>query len=67
MPRWNREFPDQPMHVARHENKWRVLDSWLIPTFYAFRCGKLVDRWNDWGPNGVEQPEGHLRGYGLPD
>lgn len=55
------------MHVARHENKWRVLDSWLIPTFYAFRCGKLVDRWNDWGPNGVEQPEGHLRGYGLPD
>lgn len=31
------------MHVARNKNKWRVPDSWLIPTFYVFRNGKLVD------------------------
>lgn len=58
---WNREFPDQPMQVAWHKNAWPMLDSWLIPTFYVFRHGKLVDQWSGWGPDGIDQLKKHLR------
>lgn len=45
---WNRAFPDQPIHVAWRDGEWRMLDSWAMPTYYVFRHGHLVARWQGW-------------------
>lgn len=64
---WNLEFSDQPMKVAWRNREWHMLDSWLIPTFYVFRYGKQIDRWNGWGQDGMERLKEHLRRNGLPN
>lgn len=45
---WNREFPDQPIHIAWQDNEWSMLDSWAMPTFYVFRHGHLVKKFSGW-------------------
>jgi hypothetical protein len=45
---WNREFPDQPIHVAWQDSEWSMLDSWAMPTFYIFRHGQLVKKFSGW-------------------
>ncbi|GAA0258774.1 hypothetical protein [Rhodanobacter caeni] len=45
---WNREFPDQPIHVAWQDSEWSMLDSWAMPTFYVFRHGRLVKKFSGW-------------------
>lgn len=45
---WNREFPDQPIHIAWHDSEWSMLDSWAMPTFYLFRHGQLVTKFSGW-------------------
>jgi hypothetical protein len=45
---WNREFPDQPIHVAWQDSEWSMLDSWAMPTFYVFRHGHLVKKFSGW-------------------
>ncbi|MBN8734960.1 MAG: hypothetical protein J0H27_01695 [Xanthomonadales bacterium] len=64
---WNREFPNQTMNVAWSNREWQMLDSWLIPTFYVFRDGQQVDRWNGWGTDGMERLREHLHKNGLPN
>lgn len=45
---WNREFPDQPIHVAWKDSEWAMLDDWAMPTFYVFRHGQLVKKFSGW-------------------
>lgn len=45
---WNREFPDQPIHLAWQDSEWSMLDSWAMPTFYVFRYGRLVKQFSGW-------------------
>lgn len=45
---WNREFPDQPIHIAWQNSEWSMLDSWAMPTFYVFRHGRLVKKFSGW-------------------
>jgi len=45
---WNREFPDQPIHIAWQDSEWSMLDSWAMPTFYVFRHGRLVKKFSGW-------------------
>jgi len=45
---WNREFPDQPIHIAWYDSEWSMLDSWAMPTFYLFRHGQLVTKFSGW-------------------
>jgi len=45
---WNREFPDQPIHIAWQNSEWPMLDSWAMPTFYVFRHGRLVKKFSGW-------------------
>ncbi len=45
---WNREFPDQPIHVAWQNSEWSMLDNWRMPTFYVFRHGQLVTQFSGW-------------------
>ena len=45
---WNREFPDQPIHIAWRDSEWSMLDSWAMPTFYLFRHGQLVKKFSGW-------------------
>ena len=45
---WNREFPDQPIHIAWQNSEWSMLDSWAMPTFYVFRRGQLVKKFSGW-------------------
>jgi hypothetical protein len=45
---WNRELPDQPIHVAWQDSEWSMLDSWAMPTFYVFRHGHLVKKFSGW-------------------
>ena len=45
---WNREFPDQPIHIAWQDSEWSMLDSWAMPTFYVFRHGRLVKKFDGW-------------------
>jgi len=60
---WNREFPDQPIHVAWHDSEWSMLDSWAMPTFYLFRHGQLVRKFSGW--EGVDTLKQSLREGGL--
>lgn len=46
--KWNREFPDQPIHIAWQNSEWSMLDSWAMPTFYVFRHGRLVKKFSGW-------------------
>ncbi|HET6586140.1 MAG TPA: hypothetical protein VFG67_00040 [Oleiagrimonas sp.] len=63
---WNREFPDQPIHVAWQNSEWSKLDSWGMPTFYIFRHGKLVDQWHGWpADTGMQTLRRHLRDDGI--
>jgi hypothetical protein len=64
---WNREFPDQRMHVAWRNDEWSMLKSWDIPTFYVFRHGKQVDQWSGWGTSGMSNLVSHLREDGVID
>jgi hypothetical protein len=64
---WNREFPDQRMHVAWRNDEWSMLKSWNIPTFYVFRNGKQVDQWSGWGTSGMGNLLSHLRKDGAID
>jgi hypothetical protein len=45
---WNREFPDQPIHIAWQDSEWSMLDSWAMPTFYVFRNGQMVKTFSGW-------------------
>lgn len=45
---WNREFRDQPIHVAWQNSEWSMLDSWAMPTFYIFRNGRLIRKFSGW-------------------
>ncbi len=45
---WNREFPDQPIHIAWQNSEWSKLDSWAMPTFYVFRHGHLIKKFSGW-------------------
>lgn len=45
---WNREFPDQPIHVAWRDSEWSMLDSWAMPTFYIFRHGQRMKKFSGW-------------------
>lgn len=45
---WNREFPDQLIHIAWQNREWSMLDSWAMPTFYVFRHGRLVKKFSGW-------------------
>ncbi|KGI77796.1 hypothetical protein [Oleiagrimonas soli] len=60
--RWNRMFPDQPIHIAWNNREWAMLDNWAMPTFYVFRHGRLVDQWA-----GADMPalRAHLRKDGV--
>jgi hypothetical protein len=64
---WNREFPDQRMHVAWRNDEWSMLKSWDIPTFYVFRDGKQIDQWSGWGASGMGHLLLHLREDGVID
>lgn len=50
---WNREFPDQPIHIAWQNSQWPMLDNWAMPTFYVFRHGKLIEEWSGWPGDGT--------------
>jgi hypothetical protein len=64
---WNREFAQQPIHIAWKDSEWPMLDSWAMPTFYLFRHGKLVDRWSGWPADaGMQTLRRHLRKDGVP-
>ncbi len=45
---WNREFPEQPIHVAWQDSEWSMLDNWAMPTFYVFRHGRLLKKFSGW-------------------
>ncbi|MGH8125773.1 MAG: hypothetical protein ACREPK_07995, partial [Rhodanobacteraceae bacterium] len=60
---WNRAYPDQTMNVAWRDSEWHALNSWLIPTYYVFRNGKLADQWSGWF--GAPALKAHLRKAGL--
>lgn len=60
---WNREFPDQPIHVAWHDSEWSMLDSWAMPTFYLFRHGRLVKQFSGW--RGADTLKRSLREAGV--
>lgn len=45
---WNRAFPTQPIHIAWRQREWSMLDSWAMPTYYVFRHGREVARWQGW-------------------
>ncbi len=45
---WNRELPNQPIHIAWQDSEWSMLDSWAMPTFYVFRNGRLVKKFSGW-------------------
>lgn len=45
---WNVRFPDLHIRVAWHNKEWSMLDSWMMPTFYVFRYGKLVGKHAGW-------------------
>ncbi|HEX5340391.1 MAG TPA: hypothetical protein VFX47_05880 [Gammaproteobacteria bacterium] len=62
---WNREFPDQPIYVAWENSQWSMLDDWLIPTFYVFRHGKLVQEWSGWGDSGMKTLRQKLAAAGV--
>lgn len=63
---WNREFPDQRMHVAWRNREWHMLDSWGIPTFYVFRQGRLVEQWSGWPHDtGMQSLRAHLMEAGV--
>ncbi|HEX5353357.1 MAG TPA: hypothetical protein VFW60_04700 [Rhodanobacteraceae bacterium] len=62
---WNRAYPNQPMNVAWRNSEWPALDSWLIPTYYVFRNGKLADQWSGW--YSVHDLKTHLAKAGLLD
>lgn len=63
---WNKEFPDQPIHIAWQDSEWSKLDSWAMPTFYVFRHGKLVDQWAGWpADTGMRTLRKHLERDGL--
>lgn len=63
---WNREFPDQPIHVAWQNSEWSKLDSWGMPTFYIFRHGKLIDQWSGWpADSGMQTLRQHLHDDGI--
>lgn len=63
---WNREFPEQPIHIAWKDSEWSRLDDWNMPTFYVFRHGKLMDKWSGWpADTGMQTLREHLRKSGL--
>lgn len=63
---WNREFPDQPIHIAWANREWQRLDDWSMPTFYVFRHGELVQQWSSWPPeSGMTRLRRNLQQAGV--
>lgn len=64
---WNREFPDQPIHIAWHDSEWSMLDDWSMPTFYIFEHGKLATEWSGWphGSGPLQTLRMHLKQAGV--
>lgn len=63
---WNREFPDQPIHIAWRDEDWPRINSWAMPTFYVFRHGHLVEKWSGWpADTGMQTLRDKLHEAGL--
>lgn len=61
---WNRAFPTQPIRIAWRDREWSMLESWAMPTYYVFRHGREVARWNGW--LGLDALRTELSKAGVP-
>ncbi|MGP1665474.1 MAG: hypothetical protein ACTS5I_06090 [Rhodanobacter sp.] len=60
---WNREFPQQRIHIAWQNSEWSMLNSWAMPTFYVFHHGQLVNQFSGW--HGMSSLKQSLREAGA--
>ena len=51
--KWNRDFPDAPMHVAYKNSQWRGMDLTALPTFHLLRNGMVVASHRGWSQDGT--------------
>lgn len=49
---WNAAHPMQSMLLTYRIAEWPFIESWALPTFYFFRDGELVTRFEGWPKNG---------------
>lgn len=60
---WNKEFPNQSIHIVWKNSDWPMLDSWDMPAFYVFRRGKPVGQFVGW--HGLESLNASLKKAGA--
>lgn len=62
---WNGSFPSQPIRIAWRDREWSMLESWAMPTYYVFRSGREVARWQGW--QGLDALRRELERAGVRD
>ncbi|MGH8279392.1 MAG: hypothetical protein ACRETQ_07500 [Gammaproteobacteria bacterium] len=55
------------MRIAWTDSEWHILNSWLIPTLYVFRHGKLVKQWSGWPAGAIKTLRKNLADLGVID
>lgn len=47
---WNRQHPNARMDMVHDRAEWPMFERWIMPTFYIFKDGKIVDSVSGWPP-----------------
>lgn len=48
MSGWNSSYPSQPIQMAFDSSEWPEIDFTIIPNFYIFKNGRVVDNISGW-------------------
>lgn len=47
---WNLQYPNASMDMVHDRAEWPMFERWIMPTFYIFKNGKIVDSVSGWPP-----------------